>query len=275
VTPLGVEAVKLEILLTIHSLQPYLRYQGGKSKTAKQIVSMMPPHSTYVEPMVGGGSVFFAKEPAPVEVIADADRDLMTFYTALKQKKTTRCDLTPNRPRLERLVKKREKNKPLNPCEYLYLNKISFGGKGKTWNPTAAQKCRNNLRRCGVSSKDDKKYAERLKGVKIRAGDYAATIKRYDSKDTLHYIDPPYAGTNTGGYKYGRNLTPAEIKKVTDTVKGKVMLSYNNSSQVRKEFCNREAYKKGYRCKKVKTTYTLNNKGKHTPKTELLITKGF
>jgi len=29
---MGVEAVKLEILTTIHSLKPYIRYQGGKTR---------------------------------------------------------------------------------------------------------------------------------------------------------------------------------------------------------------------------------------------------
>lgn len=124
---MSVEAVKLEIMQTIHSLQPYLGYRGGKSKIAKKIVAMMPPHQVYVEPFFGGGSVFFAKEPVAKEVISDADQSLMNFYKELKDKGTARCDLTPNKEKVLRLAEKRNKNNTLTPCEYLYLNKLSFG----------------------------------------------------------------------------------------------------------------------------------------------------
>ena len=270
------DQVTLEILTTIHELQPYLRYPGGKSKIAKKIVGIMPSHRVYVEPMVGGGSVYFAKEPVEREVIADADRDLMGFYGALKRGEVDRCDLTPDRERLRRVVAKAKAGSAMSPCEYLYRNKISFGGKGTTPYPGAWVKCKGEkAKRCGVASKKTEKYMERLKDTTILGGDYASTIRRYDSRDTLHYIDPPYAGTSTEGYRHGRDLLPSDVRKVTDTIKGKMILSYNNSPQVRKEFCSREAKKKGYRCRTIKTEYTINNVGRHDKRTELLITKGF
>ena len=273
---MSVEAVKVEIMQTIHSLQPYIRYQGGKTRLAKRIVALMPPHRVYVEPMVGGGSVYFAKKPAEREVISDADRDLMDFYRALKRGDVERCDLTPNREKFSRLVQKAKSGTRMTPCEYLYRNKISFGGKGTTPDPGAWVKCKGDkAKRCGVASKDGEKYKDRLKSTTILDGDYASTIRRYDSKDTLHYIDPPYAGTSTEGYRHGRDLTAADVRKVTDGIKGKMILSYNNSPQVREQFCSREAHAKGYRCRTVKTEYTINNVGRHDQRTELLITKGF
>jgi len=134
--------------------------------------------------------------------------------------------------------------------------------------------CRGEkAKRCKIASKNDAKYAERLRGTKIMSGDFKQISLTNDSKDTLHYLDPPYAETNQGGYKNKDTLTPENVKQVTDKLRGKVMLSYNDIPLVRKEFCSREAGKQGYRCHRIKTKYTLNNNGKQQDKTELLITK--
>ncbi|MGL4982108.1 MAG: DNA adenine methylase, partial [Treponemataceae bacterium] len=38
----------------------------------------------YVEPFVGGGAIFFAKQPSPCEVINDTNCELINFYEVLK-----------------------------------------------------------------------------------------------------------------------------------------------------------------------------------------------
>ena len=64
-------------------MQPFIGYSGGKSRVAKKIVDKIPPHDKYVEPMVGGGSVYFAKSPSNKEVISDLDKSLTNFYSDL------------------------------------------------------------------------------------------------------------------------------------------------------------------------------------------------
>ena len=44
---------------------------AGKKRLAKRLVSMFPPHKTYVEPFAGSGAVLFEKQPADVEAIND------------------------------------------------------------------------------------------------------------------------------------------------------------------------------------------------------------
>ncbi len=250
-------------------MQPFLRYQGGKSKLAKAIVAEMPPHKTYVEPMVGGGSIYFAKPPAEREIISDSDGNLMNFYKALKKKEISRCDGTPNKKKLLKIRDKRKAGKSLSPCEYLYLNKISFGGRGLNFDPDKLKICKGKkAKTCGYSSKDQSKYADRLKKTKIERGDFRNSIKKYDTKDTVFYLDPPFAGTDTKPYMEG-DLQPEDIKKTVDKIKGKFILSYNDTKQNRKLFC--PPSKRPYVCKKVKTTYILNNRGVHLPKKELII----
>jgi hypothetical protein len=37
--------------------RPVIRYHGGKYRQAQRLVSLMPPHRTYVEPFMGAASV--------------------------------------------------------------------------------------------------------------------------------------------------------------------------------------------------------------------------
>ena len=253
----------------MNELQPFIRYLGGKTRLAKKIVAEIPPHKVYVEPMVGGGSIYFAKTPVQREIIADSDPNLIRFYKALKKKKITRCNNTPNKKKLLRIRDKRKAGKSLTPCEYIYLNKLSFGGKATSWDPSSVKKCvGKNARTCGYTSKDQGKYAERMKKTRIDHGDFRRAIKKYDSKDTFFYLDPPYAGTTVDGY-LENDLQPETVKEAVDKIKGKFLLSYNNNKKNRKIFCGRK--NKSYICRKVQTHYTLNSQGNYKPKNELLI----
>src|SRR2546430_1327102 len=40
------------------------------------------------------------------------------------------------------------------------------------------------------------KFAPRLKHVQVFSGDYEPVVRKFDGKDTLHFLDPPYAGYN-------------------------------------------------------------------------------
>src|ERR1700751_1094745 len=57
-----------------------LPYIGGKNRLAKQIISLLPDHTAYVEPFAGGAQVFFHKEPSKVEVLNDLDGEVVNFF---------------------------------------------------------------------------------------------------------------------------------------------------------------------------------------------------
>src|ERR1700694_5954913 len=57
-----------------------LAYIGGKNRLAAQIISVLPEHTTYVEPFAGGAQVFFHKQPSQVEVLNDLDFDVVNFF---------------------------------------------------------------------------------------------------------------------------------------------------------------------------------------------------
>src|SRR5438552_4925268 len=57
-----------------------LSYIGGKNRLANRIISLLPEHTTYVEPFAGGAQVFFHKAPSKVEVLNDLDFEIVNFF---------------------------------------------------------------------------------------------------------------------------------------------------------------------------------------------------
>ena len=49
-----------------------------------KLLPLLPKHREYVEPFFGGGSIFFAKDPALVETINDLDSAVMDFFRVLR-----------------------------------------------------------------------------------------------------------------------------------------------------------------------------------------------
>ena len=46
-------------------------YPGGKGSVFQKIINLIPPHHTYIESHVGGGSVLDAKRPATLNIGVD------------------------------------------------------------------------------------------------------------------------------------------------------------------------------------------------------------
>jgi len=58
-------------------------------------------------------------------------------------------------------------------------------------------------------------------------------MKKADSKKTVHYLDPPYVGTENV-YKENNSVTPERVCKIAKKMKGQVIISYNEHPSVRK-----------------------------------------
>ena len=224
----------------INTLQPILCRPGGKKLLKKKIVNQIPPHRVYVEPFMGTGAVFFDKEPAEVNVLGDNDKKLMKFYKDIQKLDRLTCDVRRDKSKWERIVKKKNKN----PCDYAYLVKASYGCVGERF---------NDLGEGGSNSiQNYDKQINFLKNARLIHGDYKDMIRKYDSKDTFFYLDPPYHELSCGYPDGSCNVTPQEVFNSIKNIKGKFILSYNNHSDVRKIFCEK------YKCKVVKTRYTGN-----------------
>ncbi len=61
------------------------KWVGGKSRLRKQIISLLPKHTCYVELFAGAAWVLFGKPPSDVEVINDIDQEVVTFFGLSKK----------------------------------------------------------------------------------------------------------------------------------------------------------------------------------------------
>ena len=60
------------------------RWFGGKSKHAERILSFLPSGRVYVEPFCGAASLFWQKEPHPVEVLNDLHSEIVNLFRVLQ-----------------------------------------------------------------------------------------------------------------------------------------------------------------------------------------------
>ena len=65
-------------------MKPFYRRIGSKTRVLKEILPLIPPHKRYVEVFLGGGAVFWGKDPSDVEVLNDLDKDLMRDWKLVK-----------------------------------------------------------------------------------------------------------------------------------------------------------------------------------------------
>jgi len=242
-----------------------LCWTGGKNRLKNTIVSLIPPHKIYVEPFVGGGSIFWKKPLAEKNIISDKNSELINFYRKLRDvncNQLKNCKLPKNEEEFEKALSK----KKISVCAYLGVNKRSYACQMDKPKFCLSTSMKKNPSKAGIENlqKSCQKYKEKLRKTKILNEDYRKVVKRYDSKDTFHYLDPPYVDT----YDYGQEkVNPEDVCKLAKSVKGKIMISYNDHPRVRKA-C------KGLKFRKVNTSYEIQKSttGKAKKVTELLIT---
>lgn len=59
-----------------------MQYAGGKGRLWQDIVSLMPPHDTYIETHLGGGAVMRNKRPASTSIGVDIDPQVIRAASA-------------------------------------------------------------------------------------------------------------------------------------------------------------------------------------------------
>ncbi len=240
---------------------------GGKSKLKKKIISIMPQHKVYVEPFIGGGSVFFAKEPAELNIINDKDKDIANIYGDMKAvgEKMINKSFQQDKDKFNRFLKQTSfKNKEERLYRNLYLSRLSYNGSRKSYiGDTSAKNIRFSREGAGKNLKTTKwKDFLNNNNVRIFNTDFKNIIKKYDSPDTLFYLDPPYSKSETD-YDVG-GVNPQDVYNSLQNIKGKFILSYDHSPLIKKIFNK-------YKFRTVNTSYKMSGQRQEGIK-EYLIT---
>jgi DNA adenine methylase len=229
----------------------WLGYYGGKYRLSPEIVELMPSHRCYVEPYCGGAAVFFAKPKQQSnnhkEVLNDIDRGLTTLYKVCRdhpQEFYRRLSLTLySRSELERAIEIRNNSSGYSEIELAVAIFVAI-----------EQSFNNSIGRGWSISKNEGNHAlswcrkienlhptlERLKGVYVECLPAITCIKKWDSKATFFYIDPPYPNTDQGHYSGFTQSDFEELIEVLRGIKGKFILSNYDNSAIPSDWVRRE-----------------------------------
>ena len=225
--------------------RPVLRYHGGKWKLAPWIISHFPAHRVYVESYGGAASVLLRKQRAYAEVYNDLDGEIVNLFRVLRNPAQARelvrlVRLTPY-ARSEFDESYIIASDPIEQARRLLVRSWQgFGARGTNGMNTGF---RTGFRKSGSTGADNwcdfpasvPAVVERLCGVTIENRQACDVMRANDSRDTLHYVDPPYVWDtrNTSKVKgnpvvYRHEMTDddhRELAVVLHGLKGIVALS--------------------------------------------------
>jgi len=217
-----------------------MSYIGGKNRLAKRLIALFPPHVTYCEVFLGGGQVFFRKEPSKVEVLNDLDGEVVNFFRCAQQ----------HPEELSRYLKfvlvsrewfsTFENQNPASltdiqcAARFFYLQKNAYAGlvHGRHYackvvgppgfNPSRLPEIFDNAHK-------------RLARVQIESLPFHEFIPRFDRPTTLFFCDPPYWERKL----YNFNFTEDDYRRLADqlqSIKGKFVLTVDDVPQLRELF---------------------------------------
>ena len=238
-------------------IAPVFKWGGGKRQLLDDILPLIPAHTRYYEPFIGGAAVLFGLQPKNA-IINDFNEELINTYITIR-----------DNPKA--LITELEQHKANNSVEYFYevrawdrdkdayaeLSNIKRAARTLYLNKT----CFNGLYRvnkqgffntpCGKYKNPDIVNAEKIMAIHeylsknkvvIKHGDYKEALKGI-RKGAFVYFDPPYMPPENGDETFTSYTVDGfgpdkqiELKELCDklTVRGvKFMLSNSSCSFIK------------------------------------------
>lgn len=246
-------------------IKPPFNRQGNKLPLLKNIIPLVPSHNTYVELFAGSAVLFFNLPKAKKNVLNDLDEDV---YDRLKLLKKAPLDPSLYEKDLNTLTKLtmfyHHHNQddpdilyePKEIADEILYQKIKSSN-GYMGVPVVNDKIYNTTNPVNILKKIDY-YKCMMKGVIVTNKDYELIVDKYDSLTTFFFIDPPYENTITNHfYSGGETFDYDRLQEVLSNIKGKFLMTINNSKNIRKIFSEFNIKRM-----KVRTSWSKGNKGR-------------
>ncbi|PJF20703.1 MAG: DNA methyltransferase, partial [Phototrophicales bacterium] len=194
-------------------------WYGGKYSHLDWLLPLLPRTTHYCEPFGGSAAVLLNREPSPVETFNDIDGEIVNFFRVLREQKDALIEaigLTPfSRTEFELAIS--GDNTGLSDLErarrFFVRARQVRTGLAQTASSGRWAHCRLTSR-AGMAGAVSRwlgsvealpEIAQRLLRVQIEHDEAINVIRRYDSKETLFYCDPPYPHASRGdnnAYRY-------------------------------------------------------------------------
>ena len=218
-------------------------WYGGKFSHLDFLLPLIPNDATHFCDVFGGSAaVLLNLEPYMVETYNDLDSDLVNFFEALRNqgsKLIKAISLTPfSREELVRACIPEKKLSKLERARRFYvrarqtrtgLAQTSSEGRWAHCVLTSRAGMSGTVSRWLGSVEGLSEIAQRLQRVQIENAPAVEVIQRYDTVNTVFYVDPPYVHSARGdSAAYGYEMTDEDhesLAKVLNGVQGRVVLS--------------------------------------------------
>jgi DNA adenine methylase len=226
-------------------MKPPFSYYGGKQNMLRHIIPLIPEHNLY----------------CAVEVINDTNKELVNFYETVQREF----------PLLESEIRISLHSRTLHrDASVIYDSPHLFTRVQRAWavwilaNQSFSSMLdgswgydkKKNTTSKKINNKREgftEEFAIRLQNVQVECTDAIRIIRSRDTKDTFHYVDPPYFNSDCGHYD-GYTIEDFEmLLKQLERVEGKFMLS-SYPSPILKEFVERN----GWHQKSFEQTVSVN-----------------
>lgn len=222
-------------------MRAVLKYPGAKWSLAEWIISIMPPHKSYLEPFFGSGAVFFCKPPSRIETINDLDGEIVNLFTVIRDRAEElerAVALTPySRGEYDRAWEALRNQDPAGPVEQARRTLVRYWQghgnravyKGGWKNDLAGREYAYAAKYWNLLPVWIAESVERLKQAQIEHMPAVDCIRRFRSPEVLIYADPPYLLSTRKQRQYREELESAEqheeLIRVLLDHPGPVMLS--------------------------------------------------
>lgn len=259
--------------------KPFVKWAGGKRQIMKDIKKYIPDnYSTYYEPFVGGGAVFFELAPKKA-VLNDYNKELMNVFECIKDE-----------IRFEKMCNELNHHEANHSEEYYYkirdldrdkkkFNKlVDYKRAARTIYLNKA--CFNGLYRVNSKNEFNVPYGKKEKvntyegqnlgivhcilnfnDIELLSTDFEEAVKNA-KKDDFIYFDPPYdSDTSTfnsyteDGFGKEEQVRLSELFEKLDKKGCYIMLSNHNTKLIRDLY-------KNYNINVIKAKRNINANGK-------------
>ncbi len=195
------------------SLLPLVKWSGGKKDEIKRFIQYVPEdYNLYLEPFIGGGSLFFHLNPKKA-VITDVHKELIDLYKAIKNNKNEEIYqfMKDNNNDPETYYEIRD-NMVINDYvdnakRFFYQRKTCYRGmlrynkKGKFNIPFGRYKTYN------FEILKNNNYNKLLHNTIVECKDFSYIFENFNDEHNFMFLDPPYDSkfTDYGYCKFGKD----------------------------------------------------------------------
>lgn len=261
------------------------RYTGGKFKHQKQLGQYLEPAKTFVDVFGGAGWVathYQAAQQSKKRVYNDANpinaniMDVMVnkrkaLLKTLKEVEACDAKIFAQAAKLIHDGKKPRNCDDIQEAMLaLYYRQHCFVGRDKQ------RELAKNTPRAGkeldsiINRLSSDKAPKLLDGLIVENLDFREVIKKYDSPDTMFYVDPPYWDME---FYYDHGFTKQDHKDLADqlaNIQGKFVLSYYSYRQLKKLYPTTDFNHYSYRINSSMKNAAKTKKARKS--TEIVIT---